>query len=61
MNGKGGNGRRWGCDGGVDTGLRKSWDLKLGLSVHGHLIQKDLPMDVVVQTSLFICIPRMDI
>ena len=27
-------------------------DLKLGLSVHGYLIRKDLPMDVVVQTSL---------
>ena len=36
-------------------------DLKLGLSVHGYFIQKDLPMDFVVQTSLWICMPRMDI
>ncbi|KAL4597196.1 hypothetical protein ACB092_12G217900 [Castanea dentata] len=36
----------------VCWGLCKSWDLKLGLSVHGYLIRKDLPMDVVVQTSL---------
>ncbi|XP_052171314.1 putative pentatricopeptide repeat-containing protein At3g25060, mitochondrial [Diospyros lotus] len=27
-------------------------DRNLGLSVHGHLIRRDLPMDVVVQTSL---------
>ena len=36
-------------------------DLKLGLSVHGYFIQKDLPMDFVVQTSLWLCMPRMDI
>lgn len=27
-------------------------DTKMGLSVHGYLIRRDLPMDVVVQTSL---------
>ena len=36
-------------------------DLKLGLFVYGYLILKDLPMDFVVQTSLWICMPRMDI
>ena len=36
-------------------------DLKLGLSVLWYLIQKDLPMDVVVQTSLRIFLPRMGI
>ena len=36
-------------------------DLKLGLFVHGHLIQKDHLMDVVIQTSLRIRMPRMDI
>ena len=46
---------------GLTQACTKLGDLKLGLSVHGNLIQKDLPMDVVVQTSLFICIPRMDI
>ena len=36
-------------------------DLKLGLSVLWYLIQKDLPMDVVIQTSLRIFMPRMGI
>ncbi|KAM3731593.1 hypothetical protein ACB098_12G175600 [Castanea mollissima] len=43
-------------DGVVMVGLTQACgnlgDLKLGLSVHGYLIRKDLPMDVVVQTSL---------
>ena len=36
-------------------------DLKLGLSVPGHLIQKDLLMNVAVQTGLWMCMPTMDI
>ncbi|KAK4581103.1 hypothetical protein RGQ29_024676 [Quercus rubra] len=43
-------------DGVVMVGLTQACanlgDLKLGLSVHGYLIRKDLRMDVVVQTSL---------
>ena len=52
-------------DGVVIVGLTQASanleDLIRGRSVHGHLILKDLPIDVVAQTSLWICMPRMDI
>ena len=46
---------------GLTQACTKLGDLKLGLSVHGNLIQKDHSMDVEVQTSLWTCMPRMDI
>ena len=52
-------------DGVVTAGLKQACanlgDLKLGLSVPGHLIQKDLLMNVAVQTGLWMCMPTMDI
>ncbi|GAV70715.1 PPR domain-containing protein/PPR_2 domain-containing protein/PPR_3 domain-containing protein [Cephalotus follicularis] len=36
---------------GLTQACASSGDLKLGLSIHGYMVRRDLPMDVVVQTS----------